>query len=120
MLLIGNFEDVASADHAAEMLLSQGIMTHVSSRDTKLLGTRVSGFIKAGLWVVLEHQHEDAIQYLNNDRHIVTTGLSPEEIAEFESLAKASTFQSFNKALIWGVLLIFAMGYLLFKVAAPA
>ena len=117
MLLIGNFEDVESADYAAELLRMQGIMTHVSSRDTKLLGSRVSGFIKSGLWVVLEHQHEDAIEFLNNDSHIVTTGLSPEEIAEFEALAKESSFDAFNKAIMWGLVLIAVLGYGLYTLA---
>jgi hypothetical protein len=109
MKLIANFESVSGADQASMLLSSQGIVTHVSSRGTKSLGFIIPNIANAGLWAILDHQHEDAISFLNDNDHIVTTGLSEAELAEFNEVASANIFDSLNKAIMAGVVLIAAM-----------
>ena len=109
MKLIAKFDSVAEADAVAMQLRSVGIVTHVSHRGTKSLGHIMHSLADSGLWVVLEHQHEDALSFVNDYNHTVTTGLSDDEFREFQENAGKEIFNSLNKAIIYGVGIIFVM-----------
>jgi hypothetical protein len=109
MKLIANYESVSGADQASMLLGTQGIVTHVSSRGTKSLGYIIPNIANAGLWAILDHQHADAVSFLNDNDHRVTTGLSEAELSEFNEVASSNIFNSLNKAIMVGVLLIVVM-----------
>jgi len=106
MKLIAKYNNTADADVAAARLELVGIVTHVSNRGAKSLGFLVHNLAPAGLWAVLDHQHEDAVQYLEDDKHIVTSGLTPDELERFERNAEATIFDKFNNAIMYGVVII--------------
>ena len=109
MKLIRNFDRVEDADEASMLLASRGIVTHISSRNTKLLATGFLWFIKIGLWAVLEHQHQDAQKLLDDDQHVVSTGISSQQMQTFSEVAGERVFQMLNKALYVGIALIVVM-----------
>ena len=109
MKLVTKFERLTDADEAAMLLMSHGIVTHVSARGTKSLGYIIQNIADAGLWAILDHQYEDAVKVLDDHNHIVTTGLSEQELLEFEEHAEFNIFNSLNKALLYGVGLIIVM-----------
>lgn len=109
MKLIASFESVSGADQSAMLLGTQGIVTHVSSRGTNSLGYIIPNIANAGLWAILDHQHEDAVSFLNDNDHTVTTGLSELELVEFNAVASDNIFNSLNKAILVGVALIAVM-----------
>ena len=113
MELLRYFETTAEAENLATLLYSHGIVTHVGSHTGTALGGMIQAVSKVGLWVVLEHQFEDAKALMDDDTHIVSTGLSSEEMAEFEGSGKAYVFGALNKAILGGVVLIGLLIYAL-------
>ncbi|EDY86119.1 hypothetical protein GP5015_2029 [gamma proteobacterium HTCC5015] len=84
MKLIAEYIDLMQAEDAALRLRAVGILTHISSRHSFVLSGFVTGTYKVGLWAVLDLQHDDATAYLNDEEHLVTSGLSEEDLIALE------------------------------------
>ena len=116
MKLIAKFKSTTDADSASMQLSSMGIVTHVSQRGTKNLGLPIDGLVDAGLWAVLDYQFDDAVKFINDNNHVITTGLSEEELIQFNKSAGDTVFKSLNRAIMYGVgiiiLLLIAMYYM--------
>ena len=102
MRLIRQYDDVMQAQDAALRLRREGIPTHISSRHSHVASGVVTGALKVGLWGLLDSQYHDALAFLEDANHRVTTGLSEEELVRVESSATKTSFASFNK-LLWYV-----------------
>ena len=110
MKLIRNYHDISDAQQVAEQLRQQGIVTHISSKG--LHGYfRVA--IKVGLWAVLDDQYEDAVKYIADPTHQISSGLSQAQIETLQHEVRDSSFAMMNNAIVYGVVLIIAMLLLL-------
>lgn len=108
MKLLDRFEDVIEAEEVARQLEALGIPAYVSATNSHLFGRIQTGALKVAVWIVLNHQFEDAKAYLEDDSHLVTTGLSVAEMAEIQEQTSDYAFRFFNRALLFGVLTILA------------
>ena len=110
MKLIRNFHYVEEAEQIAEQLRQQGIVTHISSKG---LHGYFKVAIKVGLWAVLDEQYEDALKFIADPAHTITSGLTPDQIEMLQQEASGSTFEMKNNAILYGVILIIALIVLL-------
>jgi len=108
MKLLDRFEDVIEAEEIARQLEALGIPAYVSATNSHLFGRIQTGALKVAVWIVLNHQFADAKAYLEDDSHLVTTGLSVAEMAEIQEQTSDYAFRFFNRALLFGVLTILA------------
>ncbi|VAW46418.1 hypothetical protein MNBD_GAMMA02-1709 [hydrothermal vent metagenome] len=110
MKLLTEFDNEESADIVYEEFWKKGILTYVSSADSKKLGTYQTGALKVGLWVILDEQYEDSLAVLNDPSHTVKIQLSSEEMKLLEERvinANEKYYDSFvNKTLLIAVILI--------------
>ncbi len=88
MKLLREFDSLSDAKDFADRFERKGILTHVSSQQSKNLSSFRTGAIKAGVWVVLSVQYDDAFQLLNNKSHRVKSALSLEEVNALKSESK--------------------------------
>ena len=105
---------LSDAEEMAERFENKGIATHISSKRSHSLSGHRTGATKVGLWVILEHQSQDAIEYLHNWKHKITTGISPEEIVNLMQQSNIASYNSLNKFLIYafsGVVIIVLVSY---------
>ena len=111
MKLLQTYEDQWEAEEVASALEAVGIPAYVSATNSHLFGRMQSGALKTGLWISLNHQYDDAMAVLQNPEHIVTTGLSPEEMSVIRDQTGVYAFRFFNRVLLWaaGVLVLLAL-----------
>ena len=112
MKLIARYEDALEAEDIAARLEHVGILAYVSSANSHLFGRIQTGALKVGLWIVLEHQYEDALAYLQNEKREITTALTAEEIEELKVRTQSASYDFFNRVLIY------AAGFILVAAAA--
>jgi hypothetical protein len=113
--LIEQYGDIVQAEDAAEKLRSLGILTHISSKDSYRISRAFTGALKVGLWAVLDFQYKDACGVLTKSKHIVTSGLSEENLVKMESEAREASVNFFNGILIKvGFSVAFVIGVLLY------
>ncbi len=117
MNLIAYYQSHSDAEAAAAHLRSFGIVTHAGSNTSRVAAGMIISASQVGLWSVLEHQHEDAVALLRDADHEVTTGLSDEELQEFEHMAEQASLNVWNKALFWGLLLCCGLAGLIYYVS---
>jgi hypothetical protein len=98
--LIEQYGNIVQAEDAAEKLRVLGILTHISSKNSYGISRASTGAIKVGLWAVLDFQYKDACSVLTKSKHVVTSGLSEEELMKMESEAKEASVKFFNGILI--------------------
>ncbi len=116
MILIRQYHSVDSAQNDGRRLESRGIPTHVSSKASQSLSSSRTGAISVGLWVLLNHQYDDAVAYLNNRRHKITTGITAEEMKFLKEQAKINTYHYINKVLIYaGLLGLLGVGFFAYR-----
>lgn len=101
MILLREYFSSSDASDDAKKLEWQGIPTHVSSQKSHSLLSIHTGAIKVGLWILLNHQHDDAVAYLNNNNHLVTTGLTEKQLKRLKKQASVSAYHYINKILIY-------------------
>lgn len=87
------------AEDAAMRLRQQGILTHISFKNSFVVSGYVTGAFKVGLWAVLDAQYEDACAYLADENHEITSGLPEEELQQLESASDQHAYTVFNKFL---------------------
>ncbi len=97
MKLIQQYPGLVTAQDAALRLRQQGILTHLSSKNSFVVSGYITGAFKIGLWVVLDEQYFDACEYLRNSEHIVETGLSEAQLQALEAQASEQSFHFFNR-----------------------
>lgn len=121
MKRIASFTNSNDAESAAMLLRSHGIVTQVTAdQAAKTLRGLIFATNKVELWSVVDYQYDDALALLADAEHVVETGLSKEEIEDFEDEAAKSVFTSLNKAILVGIVLIFLMTALLVFIASNA
>ena len=103
MQLIGQYHNESEADLIAAKLEEQGILTFISGRESLRLMRYRAGIFDVGLWVVLDHQYDDAIALLNDPGHTVESPLTAEEMAYLRAQASSQSSSLFNKFLMVGV-----------------
>ncbi len=116
MQLIARYEDALEAEDVAARLEHAGILAYVSSVNSHLFGRIQTGALKVGLWIVLEHQYEDALAYLQDEEHDITTALSAQEIEELRSRTQSASYDFFNRVLIYAAGFILVAGAALWYV----
>jgi hypothetical protein len=109
MKLLGKYESSRLAEIHALALENQGIMVHVSSRHSHSLGAWVTGAFSVGLWVVFDHQIDDAKAFISDHNYEVISGFSAEEILRLQDHAYNYTYLAFNRFLIFACLGLFAV-----------
>ncbi len=86
MKLVTEFPHLDDAEACAATLEAKGIATYVSNRHTNQLLQpfhRANSF--AGLWVVVDHQLDDALALLDNPDHVVRDPLPSTDIAKIKA-----------------------------------
>ena len=116
MKLIREYTSLTDAEAFAKRLRKKGVLTQISSVNSKQLGAMVTGAVKVGVWVVLDEQADDAASLLNNKRHAVQHLLTEEEMKLLESGAKEQMDNSINTALkilgiAFGVIIVLVIAY---------
>ncbi|BFM12666.1 hypothetical protein R50072_28190 [Simiduia litorea] len=49
---------------------------------------------RKGVWILLDHQHVDAVQLIGNPNHVASDPISEEEMASIEEAAKAEFYKT--------------------------
>jgi len=82
MKLLKLVTTLQEAKNIAATLKSAGILIFIANEETRPLTTQKvnMGLVKVGVWVVLDHQYDDAIAVLSNPRHIVKHPLTKQEL----------------------------------------
>lgn len=109
MKLIAQYHDLMQAEDAALRLRQQGILTHISSKNSFVASGFLTGAFTVGLWTVLDSQHTDACAYLADEHHKVTSGLPEEELLQLEANSDQHAYQVFNNFLFVTGLLVLAL-----------
>lgn len=117
MILLKEYVSETDADNLAERLRRKGVLTHVSGKQSKQLGTFVTGAVKVGVWAVMDHQAKDAVGLLSNKRYQVEHPLTEDEMVKLES-EMASTGGNLSDIAIKALAVIALLGlgvYVLLK-----
>jgi len=101
MKLLKEYSSSRYAELDALALESQGILAHVSSKHSYSLGGFVTGVFSVGLWVVFDHQTEDANMFLKDSSHEVRTGFSPAELEDLKEHSKIHSYSTLNRFLVY-------------------
>ncbi len=100
MKLLEEFDNLEVAEVVRTQLFHAGIVSHLSVDGSSTIGGILPDRHFVSLFIVFDNQYEDAVNYLKNKHHIVTTGLSKEEIKKVQKSLKVGINTSINKALI--------------------
>lgn len=110
MILLKEYSSEIDADRLAERLRAKGVLTHVSARQSKQIGSFVTGALKVGVWAVLDQQANDAVALLSNKQHTVEHPLTEEEMIELEA-KMASTSSNLSDIAIKALVTIAILGF---------
>ena len=83
MKLLGTYSSVIDANHVAAYLRDKGILCKVSDINTYNYWA-ITGVTEVRVWVVLDHQWEDAQALLADDDHVPDSALHAEDIRFLE------------------------------------
>lgn len=126
MKLLEKFTSIDDAYELEGCLRSEGILTHLSSKNSHMLDSIKTGALHVGVWVVLENQWADAKALLENAEHVVKNPLSEEKMREIEATIVEEQSQSiskfFKKLAVWflGGLLLLIIAYVIYGVSNEA
>ena len=84
MKLLGTYASIIEANRVAGYLREQGILCKVSDVNTYNYWA-ITGVTDVRVWVVLDHQWEDAQALMADDDHVPRNPLPSEDIAYLES-----------------------------------
>ena len=99
MKLIRYYEDTFEAEQIAARLESNGIAVYVSTGNANLFGRIQSGAMQIGLWAVLDDQYDDAVAFIADNQHQITTGLTAAEIEQLKSVGRQAGSHMLNNLL---------------------
>ncbi len=106
MRMIAKCESRSEAAERAAFLQSHGIATHISDMTSMRMNLAHQGRFRAGLWVVLEAQYEDAMGLLDDPDHEVSNPLSVDQMHHMETEGAAQA----RKTLIrWSLFIAIAL-----------
>lgn len=90
MKLIKKFAEITDAEQFSESLRQRGILTHISSTESKRMSA-FTGATEVGVWAVLPEQYD-----IENPAIV----LSEDKMREIEDLGKNSAVKFWNKFLL--------------------
>jgi hypothetical protein len=99
--LLQQYYSSRQAELDSLVLEQQGILVHVSSKNSHSLSGFVTGAFTVGLWAVFDHQYEDAKAYLADATHEVTSGFSVDELANVRTDSEHYSYAALNRFLIY-------------------
>lgn len=105
--MIAKYESRSLADERAAFLQAHGIATHISDMVSMRPNLAHQGRFRAGLWVLLETQYEDAVGLLENPDHEVSNPLSVDQMDHMATEGAAQARQTLIK---WSVLFALGLG----------
>lgn len=105
--MVGKYQSRAEAAERAAFLQAHGIATHVSDMTSMRPNLAHQGQFRAGLWVVLEAQYDDAQGLLENPDHDVSNPLSVDQLQHMETQGME---QARNDLLKWLLLVAAGLG----------
>jgi len=119
MKLLKQYYSLEDAEALSRRLEKKGIAIFISSRRSHNLGGLFTGAFKVGVWVILNHQYQDAIQLVANKRHEVLNPLTEDEIQHLKTDMKGKTagalLFTLLKLIVLFVIIIGAVFYFLKK-----
>ena len=102
------------SSHQAELdalnLENQGIVVHVSSKHSHSLGGLVAGAFSVGLWVVFDHQFNDAQSFITDDSFDVKAGFTDEELSNLKAEFQTESSTLINRFIVWSLFGLFTFG----------
>jgi len=107
MRMVAKYQSRSEADERAAFLQAHGIATHVSDMTSMRPNLAHQGQFRAGLWVVLEAQYDDALGLLENPDHNVSNPLSVDQLQHMETQGME---QARNDLLKWLLLVAAGLG----------
>ena len=116
MKLLKQYNSASDAKDDAAMLEMRGVPTHVTAKYSQSMSRLHTGALKAGLWILIDEQYEDAYNFLNNSKHRITTGIDQKEIQRIKNLAKPRVYEALNTALVYGVILALLLLFVFLKI----
>ncbi|MBE9516436.1 MAG: DUF2007 domain-containing protein [Proteobacteria bacterium] len=126
MKLLEQFSSINDAHELHEHLRSNGILSHLSSKNSYMLSGAKTGALRVGVWVVLDKQWSDAKALMGNTNHKVIYPLSEEEMSEMETNAAHQQSQIvanyFTRLAAWffGLLLSLIIVYVIYGMLIEA
>lgn len=93
MKLLRKMDNEMEAQQIALSLRSKGIVTHDSRKATHNSGMLNTSFDSIAVWAVLEKQHEDAVNVLNDPDYVIQNPLTTLEMQELEN-SNVTDFES--------------------------
>lgn len=85
MQLLRKYNSLLEAQQVAMNLRSRGIATHIAGKESYRAAPIFSGAFYVGLWVVLDHQYDDALALLDDPDHPVRDPIPVDEIDVLEA-----------------------------------
>lgn len=101
MRMVAKYRSHAEAAERAAFLQVHGIATHVSDMTSMRPNLAHQGQFRAGLWVVLEAQYEDALGLLEDPDHDVRNPLSVDQLQHMETQGMVDARQALLKWLVF-------------------
>ncbi len=114
MRMVARYATRSEAMERAAFLQDNGIATHISDMTSMRPNLAHQGQFRAGLWVVLESQYEDALALLENPGHVVQTALGAEQLDALETEGAA---QARATLLRWLIVVAVGLGAVAWWVA---
>ena len=110
MYLVASYSDSEVAQTISRKLESVGVFTCIKIDGSKILGL---GFESASIYALSKEQQEDAISFIRNPNHRISSRLSKKEIEKLHSEASNLVMRKFN-IVIFLALVVIAIVVLLF------
>ncbi len=107
MRMVMKYESRSEADERAAFLQAHGIATHVSDMVSMRPNLAHQGRFRAGLWVILEAQYDDAVGLLKDPDHEIENPLSVDQLKHMETEGAARARRTLIK---WSVLIVIGLG----------
>ncbi len=107
MRMVAKYESRSEADERAAFLQAHGIATHVSDMVSMRPNLAHQGRFRAGLWVILEAQYDDAVGLLEDPDHEVENPLSVDQLQHMETEGAAQARRTLIK---WSVMIAVGLG----------
>jgi len=105
--MVAKYESRSEADERAAFLQAHGIATHVSDMVSMRPNLAHQGRFRAGLWVILEAQYDDAVGLLEDPDHEVENPLSVDQLQHMETEGAAQARRTLIK---WSVMIAVGLG----------
>jgi uncharacterized protein YqhQ len=119
--ILKQFQSESDAKFLAERFRNKGILTFISSVQSRKLSSLYTGAFTSVVWVVLESQYSDAFLLLEFKQHKVEHPLSEQEMQELEEQGKISFSETIQNSAstmlnyVFGTILLVIVSVALFS-----